>query len=360
MRQQKLSGYAEIVLCGPPFSAYEGSSGDGDVNIYRACVGNAAGDATKITNYNNGGATTDQMSNPVLSPDGLKIAFEQWNASSGFAEIWVVSRTPGSTASAVVVDGSHHCRTPQWASDSDTILYTRGGTGEGGAIETISVSSGSPTVLKTPVAGFSFWRPSFNFDDSRIAYWNSKDVGNDTAEGPWIMDADGSNAAQAHASLNYLVDGSQHAWARASDVLAYTDGTSVWKINGDGTSETQINSNGAIAGLPVRLSFAAWAAADAFIVATGSNGSQWRLHRIETDGSTSSLLNTTHGAMNQGSLKQAFVFSSRVWFIETGSSNNGGKIGSTAMDGSDYRVDLDVNLSTILDWLGGGAGFEWH
>lgn len=359
---QKLSGYAVILQCSPPFGVIQL---DGDVNIYRSCTGDAAGTPTAFTDWADGGTTTDQVINAVLSPDETKIIYEQWNAVTGFAEVWVVANTPGSTPTAVVVDANEYCRHPQWASDSDTIVYTRSinSTNVGGQVESISVTGGGPTVLYTPAdtVNFGCWRPSFSFDDSRIAFWLLKSLGNDATEGPYAMDANGANVVQLDTSKNYLTDGSQHGWARTQNVLVYNDGAgTLYTINDDGTGQTQVNANGSIAGLNPKVSWSSWAAADAFIVATGFNGSEWLIHRVETDGSTSSLLDATHGAPNQNYMKNAIIYNSRIWFIEGASSANQGLLSSIAMDGTDYVNNLDLTAGAVGDYFYGGSGFEFE
>ncbi len=355
----RIGGVATVVACSPPFSVFELSAVD-CVNLFRSCTGDAAGTPTQYTNYADSCATTDQMSNMVLSPNGAKIIYEQWNPSSGFPEVWVDANTPLSTPTSVVVDGSQYCRYPQWAPDNDTITYTRSfGTSVGGAIETISVTGGSPTVLYTPASGYSCFRPSFNFDGTSIAFWLHKDTGNTATEGLYSMDSDGTNVVQLTTSQNYNLDGSQHGWATTQDVIAYFNGVAdAFTINRDGTGNNQINANGPISGFPTHISWSSWAPADAFIVATGFNGSEWLLYRLETDGSNSTLLDATHGAVNQQYMKQAFVYHNRAWFIEGASNASQGLLSSMTLSGTDYVNNLDLTAGAVGDFFYGGSGFE--
>lgn len=357
---QKLSGYA-VLGCSPPFGVFQL---DGDVNIYRSCIDNAPGTPTRYTDWADGGLTTDQVVNAVLSPNQAKIVYEQWNSSTGYAEVWVVDNVPNSTPTVVVSDANEYCRHPQWAPDNDTVVYTRSinSTNVGGQVESISVTGGGPTVLYTPAdtVNYGCWRPSVNFDGSGIAFWLLRTIGNDATEGLYSMDSNGTNVVQLTSGQNYRTDGSQHGWARTQDVVCFMDGvTDVYKINRDGTGLTQLNSVGPIAGAATHVSWSCWAPNDEFIVVAGFTG-PWMPFRLETDGSGSTLLNALHGAYNQNYMKNMIIYDSRVWFIEGASNGNLGQLSSIAMDGTDYVNNLDLSLGSVGDYFYGGSGFEFE
>lgn len=366
MRKPRLKDMRALVqpFCSPPFSAFEGSSGDGDVNIYRSCVGNPPGTPTAYTDYDDGGLTTDGMHNPVLSPDGTLIAYTQANASTGYGEIWVVANTPGSTPTQLVADSGRWLMYPMWSPDSSTIVFSRGnaaGNIYGGTIETVPAAGGSPTVLHTPATNYRAYRPAYSYDGAYIAFMVEHTTGAD--DGLWVMEDDGSNAAEIIGVTQYRLDGSQFGWANGSLALAYEDGATpaeVYVIDHDGTGQTKINTQDTD-GAANRVGKFCWPADDSFVAITSNQGfGYWSLYRCETDGSGDTSLNGSHGAMNQAWFKQAHIANSRVWFVETASGSNGGRIASVALDGTDYVENLDVNDDTQVDWLFGGNGFEWQ
>lgn len=351
-----------MVSCSPPLGLSRQS--DDTYNVYRACSNDADGDATQITDFADAGADADGIENPRLSPDGTKILFQRASTITGYTEIWVVDATPGSTATQLVAEAGRYLMHPSWAPDNDTFVYVRGSSGgatSGGQIEKDTVSSpGSPTTIKAASAGFSPYRPQFNFDGSRVAYLWNKDIG--TPDELRCMDADGSNDATVDTGVPWISnDPQQYGWARGSNQLCYSNNTNAYVINDDGTGKTQINANGDAAGVPLIVTADCWAPDDSHVVVTANLGNgYYDLIRAELDGSDTSRLNLSHGAANQTWMKGAYVYASRIWFIEVASSANGGKVASTLIDGTDYRVDLDVNADTILDWIGGGDGFVWN
>lgn len=346
--------------CSPPFSAFEGTDGDGDVNIYRACVGNDAGLASKITNLNDGGVTSDGMHNPVMSPNGTKILFELANTSTGYTEIWVVSRTPGSTPTQLVADASNYCLHPSWGADNDTFVYVKGAGGAltGGSILKDTVSSpGSPTTLKTASGGFSPYRPAFNFDGTRVAYLWDQDVGG--TGHLRVMDADGTNDASLDTAVKYRFQGPQFSWAHASNVLAYDDGDTsgagnTYVINADGTGQVQINANGVAAGLTCRVSDRAWPPDDSYVVfsANLALGVGHNPIRAELDGSNTTDLDASHGAYAQDYFRHVLVADNRIWFIQSNVV-----LGSVALDGTDYRADLTIDGAAMGSFANGDGWF---
>lgn len=359
MRGLRVSARAVVPrLCSPPFSLTRVS--DDSFNVYRACVGNAAGDATQISNFSDGATVIDSIYNPRLSPDGTKILFEALVAG-GLTEIWVVSATPGSTATQLIADGSKRLFHPSWHPDSDQFVYvrTQSSSTAGGQIEVDSVSAiGSPATIKAFSSGFSPYRPQFNHDGTLVAYLYTKDLG--TPDDFRVMNANGTGDASLDATNvgNYQsTNPQQFGWAHAANKLCYAGSSNAYIINSDGTGRTQINANGPAAGAAMRVTSDCWAPADAFVVVSADLGSGHRAIRCETDGSTTSVLNASHGPDNQNWMRGVYIYNGRIWFIETADGASGGKISSILLDGTDYRVDLDVNPNTILDDIGGGEGF---
>lgn len=357
MRTQRLSAFGFVPVCSPPFGATEGTSGDGDYNVYRACVGDTAGEATRYTDFDDGGLTSEGIRNPVLSPDGSKILFELDPTSSGFTEIWVVDNTPGSTATQVLADASNYLMHASWHPDSDQFVYVHGASGSFlGSIKKSSVSTpGTTSTLKTKDATNSPFRPQFNFDGSRVAYlWDTNVGGTGHLR---VMDDDGTNDSALDTAVKYRFAGAQFAWSNDGTMIAYDDGASgsniAYVINADGTGRTQINAAGDALGGTCRVSDRAWPPDDSYVVIAAGLGAGYQdVVRAELDGSDTTILATGHGSWNQDYFRQVLVADNRIWFIESATV-----LGSVAIDGTDYRTDLTIDLAAMDDF---GSGDGWY
>lgn len=341
----RIGGVTVIPVCSPPFALFEGSGGDSDSNVFRAC--NQA--ASQITDFNDAGTTCEQATQPVLSPDGTKILFEVLSPSSGYTEIWVVNNLQGSTATQLLADGSNYYMMPSWHPDSDQFLCVHGASGAfEGSVEATSVTDpGTIDVLVTQDGTNAPYRPQYNFDGSRVAYfW-------DLILGPggelWVMDSDGTNNAQLDSAVDYRFQGAQGGWANTTDVFAYDDGgggsSHVYLINGDGSGKTQLDVNGADPGSSAKCSDRPWPPDDSYVVYSAVTAfvTGFNPIRAELDGSDTTVLNNAHGGANNTYFRQVLVYDGRIWFIETGTT-----LASCALDGTGYRVDL-VTDGVILD-----------
>lgn len=357
----RLGGQAVLIFCSPPFGDTEGTDGDGDANVYRACTGDTAGAATLYSDFNDGALTSEGVTNPVLSPNKTMILFEMKDATSGFTEIWVTDNVPGGTATQLEFDNTQFLKYPSWSSDSNTFVYMKGAGGglTGGSILKSSVSApGTIATLKTASGGFSPVRPQFNFDGTRIAYNWDQDVGG--TGHLRVMDADGTNDASIDSAVKYRFQGPQFSWAHSMNVIAYDDGdntpgvAATYVINDDGTGKVQINTNGDAAGLVGRVSDRAWPQGDGYVVfscdlalGVGNNPI-----RAELDGSDTTDLAPTHGAWAQDYFRQVIVANNRIWFIESAVV-----LGSVAIDGSDYQNYLTIDGAAMTAF---GSGSGWY
>lgn len=356
--------------CSPPWTAYEG--GLGDPQVWVACMNNSPGEAVQYTNFA-GFVDADQCSNPVLSPDGTKVLFDVLGVSSGLTEVWVVDATPGSTPVQLVADASNYILHPAWGPDSDTFLYVHGAGGStaGGTIYKDTVSApGSPVALKAASGGFSPYRPQFNFDGSRIAYIWDKDVGTGSASDGDLrcMDDDGTNDGSLDNTIGgyFFNQPTQFSWANTQSLIAYVNIFSApfkaYVIDDTGSGKTQINANGDGAGFSAVISRYAWPADDSFVIFTSDLGvaSYWSVMRGELDGSNSTELSSTRGAVSQGWFEAALVYGGRAWFVSsTEFSASKGVISSMLLDGSDERDDFDssAGAGTMVGAFSPGDGW---
>jgi len=368
----RLGGRVFIPLCSPPIGAIEdtGAPTWGDGQVYMACAGDAAGLMTQLTDFDDGGSTSLQCLNPVISPDGTKVLFQMLSGITGFYEIWVVATSPFSTAVQLVADASNYIIHPAWGPDSDTFLYVHcaGGAVVDGTIYKDTVSAvGSPVSLKAAAGATSPYRPQFNFDGTRVAYIFDKNVlsGADLR----VMDADGSNDASLDNTLNGIDFDKppQFSWANTMNMIAYTDGfggsNGGYVINDDGTGKTQINANGVAAGANCAISGRAWPADDSFVVFGANKGNGYfDVIRAEVDGSTTTSLSAVsgHGASTLTRMMMPLIYRSRIWFIEKAGNVGAGWVSSFALDGSGYVNHFDSEAGTgdqIVPFAGGDGWY---
>jgi hypothetical protein len=357
----RLGGSAFVPLCSPPFGAVDATGGSGDDNnIYRSCAGNPPGDASNITGDDSGSAFYGLRFDAVLSPNGRKILYVAVSEDTGYTEIFVVN-AHGGTPTLLLADASNYYMTPMWGPDSDLFVCVHGSGGAfDGSIETSRVSDPGVVIdtLKTEDGTSSPFRPAYNYNGSRISYWWSEQIpsGNPDAQ-LRVMDADGTNDALLDSVRFYRFDGAQSSWANGSDKLIYEDGeaiTSVYLINGDGTGKTQLNSSGDASGTNCRVAHIAWPPADDYVIIAARSGAYYPA-RCELDGSGATFLELTNGGVNVTGDRQCLVADGRIWFIEKASAP--GKLGSVALDGTDYILNLDISLgSTMTEILGGWYG----
>lgn len=365
----RIGGAGAVTYISPPFSDWELS--DGDTQVWRHVRPvNAPGEAFNYTDWNDGATTITEIYNPVLSPDGTMIAYVGRLDSTGFTALYVCANAANSPSTLLEDDAATNINTPMWSPDSSTIVFTRGDppgdVSYGGSIETIPAAGGSPTVLYTPSSGFAAFRPAYSFDGDFIAFILQEFSG--TGDGLWVMEDDGSNAAEIDSTVNYAGQGTQFGWANSERTIAFYDGAGsssgatgdAWVIAHDGTGKTQM-SNGATNGTRISVSRDCWLPDDSAVV-FGSNqgGGIMSIYSGDPAGGAETLLNGTNGPVIQQYCTGVFVYRNRLWFIRQASNANTGVIGSTALDGTGYVEELDVTDGSLIDWFGSGAGFEFQ
>lgn len=364
----RIGGSAVIRVCSPPMTAFRGSgNAGGESAIWRACTDDAPGTMTEVafTDF----ADVDQNSNPRLSPNGRKIAFQALDAATNYYQIWVVNSAPGSTPVLLAATANQYLEHPAWL-DNNTVIFVAhtGGLFTGGGIYSVPAAGGTPTLLLAAAGGYTPKRPQANFDGSRIAYIWDQDAGTDCDLR--VMDADGSNDASLDTTISGYLNSEppQFSWALASDQLVYSNGVivgtrNVYVIQGDGTGKTQLNANGDAAGVSCDVSHLAWAPADAFVVVSGNRGIGNGLEpiRCEVDGSTSvGLAASATGPANRSYFRTVLVYASRIWWIRTTQSDGFGRVDSCALDGSDERTDFNSTLGTGDQVVPFGGGDGWY
>ena len=153
-------------------------------------------------------------SNPVWSPDGDRIAYEEWDGDG----VWVAD-ADGANARRLTTGWK-----PVWSPEGNRIAYSDGG------IWTIDADGGNPRLLAGAGADAA-WSP----DGRRIVYYES---GPD--RGVWVADADGGDR-------RWLVGGTAPVWSPDGKRIAYSDGgelSGIWVMDADGGNRRQLTRGG--------------------------------------------------------------------------------------------------------------------
>jgi hypothetical protein len=337
----------------------------GEYNVW----GMVAGVPTQITGHTDGGPpyTSDEILFPVLSPNETRILYRMQRISDGAETLYGLDLA-GESELVVLTTAGHRVMHPMWHPDSNQVVYARGENfAFGGSIWTTDFSGATPVNVYMPSplggsTGYYAFRPSFNYDGSKIAFWLERNTGTDGSEGLYVMDADGSNVTQIVAATGpYRSDGQQYAWANGSDKLVYEYLDDVVVINGDGTGATTI-SVGDTASQLCRVSKYAWSEDDSLVYASSRwfDGSvfRWTAYSLEADGGGAVRLNDLHGPHDAANFRSVFRswVDDRLYFIETQSP---GKLASIATDGSDYTVEHLLTTGSIGTDFFVGTGFEF-
>ena len=168
--------------------------------------------------------------NPVISPDGKKIAFS--SDRDGNYEIYVMN-----------VDGTNPIRLtnnaafdtdPAWNSDGTKILFSTSRDGNNEIYKMNADGTNQTNVSNDPAA--SDGGAQFNNDDTKIVYMSGQQV--------WIMDANGTNKMQLTnetapltANPTFSPDGTKIAFRKIRDVHV---------MNLDGTNQVNLTNTAAL------------------------------------------------------------------------------------------------------------------
>ncbi|CAA9513506.1 MAG: Alkaline phosphatase [uncultured Rubrobacteraceae bacterium] len=243
------SGAVLAAVAGPADAAFAG--GNGKVAFYRngdVWTMNADGTgATKLTtNYN-------AESNPAVSPDGSRIAYEFLRG------IWVMNAD--GTGGRMLTDGQTATdEDPAWSADGTTIAFSR----NGADIWAMNADGSDPTNLtNTPSTNDDEVEPAFSPNGAKIAYTR---IGCEPerrgAHCVFVMNADGSGQTnlthensmqQCPNSPGYFFNGASRnpAWSPDGQKIAFAGpvicphnmGSNIWTMNADGSGKTPLNND---------------------------------------------------------------------------------------------------------------------
>lgn len=350
----RMGGTAAPASVSPPYVINENATAADSYNVWRVINGTP----TRITPYFDP-VFADVMGNPLLSPNGLYVVYdEHFPGSGGSGVIDMVPANGGSVTRLFDSGDGDYAIWPSWHPDSDLVVFSGGGnvgTREG-AVMTVTVPGGVTDTLWTPAeAEEGAIRPKFSPDGTMIAFIVNVDTGGSglTRQGLWVMDADGSNDQLIRAfgtsgdngAYTYAGDGPHLAWSHDSEWIAFVDagenGTgatwSLSKIRPDGTDELQLGAGDPPNNDVWRIAENAWLPDNSAVIAYFNDGSDWGIFRAEADGTGDTLL--VDGATNTVGIQVERGFDNRIYWK---SQNFANLFMSSAIDGSDVRTEHDI------------------
>lgn len=317
----------------PPYTILEDS---GDYNIWRVLDGTP----TRITT-----GSLDERTDPVLSPDGTKIAYVQRVAGE---RVIKCVNSDGSGDTTVDDSGAADKLHPYWKHDSSRIVYSVGN------VIRSRLPDGTGSVDHFTVGTGTLRRPQYNRDGTLIGYQRVL-AGDDDIR---VVAPDGTGDALVTTVPFTVSNGRGFVWGHLSDVIVYGEGLSGgvngdwYKIDADGTGKTQLNTGTPGATDRVAVTKFGLTDDDQTLFAFWLIGPQYRLYQFPMDATGESAVSPNRDADGQVGIGQAYVFGGRVWFGQ----RSPGKVESVALDGSDYTVEHDI--AAVGDDFFLGTGFE--
>ena len=207
---------------------------------------------------------------PVLSPDGTKIAF--YSDRDGNDEVYVMN-----------ADGSHQRNLSNNTAPGNNLGVTK------------------------YLDRFPSWSPN----GTKIAFSSGR-VNDAKGEGIWVMNADGSNQTEL---FNSAVNDTQPSWSPDGSKIVFQYGEDLYVMNADGSSPLALTSNAQNALRPE------WSP-DGNKIAYSDGGSCTGICIINSDGSNLTQLTTgLYPSWSPDGAKLVVALSNGIWVMNADASN---------------------------------------
>lgn len=275
---------------------------------------------------------------PSYSPDGTQIVFLRLNLLTSFVyELWVMNSDGSGETQLDDGGGVDNCKAAMWHPDGSVILYRVDLGGGSNEFYTIEPDGTNKTLV---YSGTSIFRPTYNFDGSRIAFLKSG-----TPEELWAMDSDGTNDSQIDSLSDTSLVAVGIAPANAEDVWAYVTGSSssddMRRINGDGSGEADISTN-AVLDRPIVMR-KAWAADDSLVFCARGGGAPWELWSVDPNGTPGSSETDLNVSMDADDGQVPFVYGERIVLVR----NTGVLVSVDYAGGDEITMDTPAVNDTV-------------
>jgi TolB protein len=171
---------------------------------------------------------------PVWSPDGTRIAYEDW--SDGDGEIYLMD--PDGSNVAQLTSNDIDDATPSWSPDGEWIAFARSDDefADADIFDIYKMRADGSEVNRLTDSEAQEWTPTWSPDSSKIAFYRDDEI--------VVMDADGSGAV----ALDIAHPANNPDWAPNGDRIFYSGdhevgGSEIHGINADGTGKKRITRN---------------------------------------------------------------------------------------------------------------------
>jgi Tol biopolymer transport system component len=217
---------------------------NGRIAFAQQYEGDAYGGVYAVNANGSGRVLLTQGSNPVWSPDGTRVLFE--NRGSGDPDLWTVNADGGhpkelTFSVGVDQDGS-------WSPAGTRIAFESNRENLSGSDVFVMNADGTGATRLTPAAGFD-GDPAFSPDGTKIAFTSDRGGTKDI----WVMNADGSaprrltTAARTDENPAWSPDGTKIAFDTDRTEPGNLD---VWVMNADGSDQHPLITSEALDALP--------------------------------------------------------------------------------------------------------------
>ena len=195
---------------------------------------------------------------PAWSPDGEKIAFERWDAGSGYLH---VMDADGSNLRQVMFGLENWGGNPSWSPDGEQIAFykvdRKSDEDEYGEPLIFVIDADGTDLRKLtnhvlpPYTDGFVQHPSWSPDGKQITYVVRRSFPNgdyiDNASGIFVMDADGTDSRQVTATNTFYAEPS---WSPDGKQIVFTDrdrlsndaGCHIYVMNPDGSNVIQLTN----------------------------------------------------------------------------------------------------------------------